>query len=118
MYGKKWKPSKKAKNEFKEKMNAIELFLADHPDISSSVSRDSFYFSFKNKNYRISNHSIESSNARSYNLLTGEKIREKYHDDKRNEDTQYIHASKTRIIEIYNAITSGKKVDGHGNVIE
>lgn len=118
MYGRKWKPSKKAKEEFKEKMNAIELFLSNHLDVNASSSRDSFYFSFENKNYRISNHSIESSNARAYSRLTDEQVREKYHDDRRNENTQYIHASKTRIIEIYNAITSGKKVDGHGNVIE
>ena len=114
---KKWKPNKKEAEEFKNKMNEIEQFLDKHADVSASSSRDSFYFWLNGQYYRVSNHSIESSNARAYDKWTHEQIRDKYHDDERDKDTFYIHASKTRIIEIYNAIASGKKVNGRGQII-
>lgn len=43
------------------------------------------------------------------------KQRELYHQDGREDNTVYIHASKTRIIEIYNDIVAGYKLDGRGN---
>jgi len=113
----KWKPSKKSKEEFKEKMEAIEKFLDEHADVSASRSRDSFYFTVNGTQYRVSNHSIEASNAKAYDEFTGEQIREKYHGDCRGNGTRYIHASKTRLIEIYNAIKDGKQIDGHGCIL-
>lgn len=98
----KWKPNKAQKNEFKEKMDEIERFCEEH-GISYSVSKDSYYFCIGGQNYRVSNHSVESS---PYWGTLG-----------RCEDVRYIHASKTRIIEIYNNLKSGKKLDGRGNVL-
>ncbi len=115
-YGRKWKPSKARAAEFKNQMNELEEFLNEHADISASASRDSFYFTHNGTKYRVSNHSIESSNRKAYNWM-GEQVREKYHADQRDEETRYIHASKTRLIEIYNRIMSGIEVDGHGNAI-
>ena len=112
----KWKPSKAAVAEFKKNMDELEDFLLAHMDISASASRDSFYFTHAGTKYRISNHSIEASNSKAYNYI-GEQVREKYHADQREQDTRYIHASKTRLIEIYNRIMSGIEVDGHGNAI-
>ena len=40
-----------------------------------------------------------------------------YHEDGRRDDTIYIHASKTRIIEIYNNLKDGKKLDGRGYIL-
>lgn len=113
----KWKPKKSDVAEFKKKMEELEAFLDEHwRDISASMGRDSFYFVHEGVPYRVSNHSIEASNKRAYNR-NGEKVREKYHPDERDKETRYIHASKTRFIEIYNRIVSGVEVDGHGNAI-
>ena len=112
-----YKPTRKEVEEFKNKMNEVEEFLDKHPNVSASLSRDSFYFELNGQHYRVSNHSIEASNARAYDKWTHEQIREKYHDDNRDKDTFYIHASKTRIIEIYNAIASGMKVNGRGQIV-
>lgn len=108
-----WRPSKTAKRKFAEKMAEIEKFCTEH-GISASVSKDSYYFVLNGKNYRISNHSIEASNSHAYDWL-GNQVRRKYHEDKRNEDTIYIHASKTRIMEIYNDLADGYELDGKGN---
>lgn len=115
MYKYKWKPSKSAAREFAEKMEDIHEFCRAH-GISQSLSGDSYYFSLNGKNYRVSNHTVEASNRRAYNEY-GEKIREKYHDDERDPDTVYIHASKLRIKEIYTALAAGKTLDGRGNII-
>lgn len=114
-YRRKWTPSKTKIKEFVNKMNEIENFCAEK-GISSSKSNDSYYFYLNGKHYRVSNHSIERSNAKSYNWM-GEKVREQYHLSKRDENTFYIHASKTRIIEIYTNLEKGYVLDGHGNVI-
>lgn len=113
MYKYKWKPSKSAAREFAAKMEDIREFCRAR-GISQSLSGDSYYFSLNGKYYRVSNHTVEASNRRAYNEF-GEKIREKYHDDERDPDTIYIHASKTRIIEIYNDLEAGYKLDGKGN---
>ena len=112
----KWKPSKKAKKEFCDKMKEIEQFCIEH-GITSSRSNDSYYFTVDGINYRVSNHSIESSNTAAYDQITGEQYRDLYHEDGRINNTVYIHASKTRIIEIYNDIVADYKLDGRGNRI-
>ena len=42
--GYKWSPSKKAKQEFAEKMKEIDKFCEEN-GISTSLSNDSYYFS-------------------------------------------------------------------------
>ncbi len=112
----KWTPSKTAKREFAQKMDEISEFCAKN-GIQQSRNGDSYYFTIKGKNYRVSNHSVEASNAHAYNWL-GEQSRDLYHPGGRKDDVIYIHASKTRIMDIYNDLKSGKKLDGRGNVIE
>lgn len=111
-YGKKWRPSKTAAREFAQKMDEIQVFCNDH-GIDYSRSLDSFYFTVNNQRYRVSNHSIEKSNAGAVSW-TGEKIRDNYHDSKRSADIVYIHASKTRLIDIYNDLYAGYELDGRG----
>ena len=113
-YGYKWKPSRTAAKEFAQKMDSIREFCIDH-GISHSISKDSFYFCIDGKHYRVSNHSVESSNQAAYSDLG--QTRNLYHPDGRNDDTVYIHASKTRIKEIYRDILAGHSIDGRGNRI-
>lgn len=109
-----WKPNATAKREFACKMQEIENFCK-MKGIEHSKSNDSYYFAINGQKYRVSNHSIESSNNRAYNDLN-EQIRAKYHNDTRDEDTIYIHASKTRIIEIYNLLKQGYILNGKGHI--
>ena len=111
-YFRKWAPSKTAAREFAQKMREIDEFCAAN-DIVASTSNDSYYFELNGKRYRVSNHTIESSNRRAFNA-DGEQVREKYHADSRSEDVIYIHASKTRIIEIYEKLRAGYALDGRG----
>lgn len=111
-YNRKWKPSKAAKAEYMAAMENIDSFCREN-GIHASKGGDSYYFELNGKNYRVSNHSIEASNAKAYNFL-GEQVREKYHDDTRAENTIYIHAGKTRIIEIYTDLKNGIELDGRG----
>lgn len=106
-YGRKWKPSKTAAREFSQKMNEIDKFCKDN-NISQSLSSDSYYFTINGQEYRVSNHSVEASNRNSHG---------KYHSDGRKDDVIYIHASKTRIMDIYNALKDGKQLDGRGNIV-
>ncbi len=115
-YGYKYRPSKAAAQDFAKKMREIEAFCLKN-NISSSLTKDSYYFNLNGKNYRVSNHSVEASNNGAYNWL-GEKVRDVYHPYGRDPETVYIHASKTRIIEIYNALKEGKKLDGRGRIVE
>lgn len=112
----KWKPSKSAAREFAAKMNEIDAFCAEN-GISQSRKSDSYYFELNGQKYRISNHTIAASNDAAYND-EGEQIREIYHDA--NEEKEYIciTASKTRIIEIYENLKAGKKLNKRGYVIE
>lgn len=112
-YNRKWKPSKSAAKEFAQKMSEIDQFCKEH-NISASRSNDSYYFTIDGQNYRVSNHSIEASNNKAYHEVYG-KIRDKYHPDEREEDVIYIHASKTRIIDIYSDLLNGYTLDGRGN---
>lgn len=107
----KFKPSRKAAREFAAKMAEIEAFCREN-GIDASASRDSFYFTVNNQKYRVSNHSVEASNAGAYDEIRG-KIRDTYHDG-RKADVIYIHASKTRIIEIYENLKNGVELDGRG----
>lgn len=111
----KWKPSKSAARAFAQEMDTIREFCATH-GIDASASCDSYYFTVAGKKYRVSNHTIESSNAGAFDPVTGQQRRELYHAG-RELNTVYIHAGKTRIIEIYTAIQAGKQLDGRGNVL-
>ena len=111
----KWKPSKAKAKAFAEDMDRVREFCAAN-GIDASASYDSYYFCINGVRYRMSNHTMESSNARAYDPVTGEQRRELYHADGRESDTVYIHAGKTRIIEIYSALKAGKAVDGRGYV--
>ena len=111
----KWKPSKSAKREFAQKMNAIDEFCTLN-NIHQSRTSDSYYFTINGQDYRVSNHSIESSNAKAYDWL-GNQVREIYHENGREDNVVYIHASKTRIIDIYNDLKAGIKLNGKGERI-
>lgn len=110
----KWRPSQSAKREFAKKMSEIDKFCSEK-GISNSSSNDSYYFYLNGKHYRVSNHSIEASNRHAFNWM-GEQVRECYHNSKRDDETIYIHASKTRIIEIYNLLEQGYELDGKGHI--
>ena len=110
-----YKFSKTKAREFAEQMSAIEDFCAEN-GISKSRTSDSYYFILNGKNYRVSNHTIASSNAHAFNEF-GEQIREKYHGDEEDKNTIYITAGKTRIIDIYNDLKAGYELDRRGNRI-
>ena len=93
----KWKPSKSKARAFAKQMDEIYDFCLEN-GISQSTRGDSYYFTIHNQKYRVSNHSVESS---------------QYHDG-RNDDVIYIHAGKTRIIEIYENLKQGLKLDARG----
>lgn len=95
-------------------MKEIYDFCTEH-GIYASHTNDSYYFTINGVNYRVSNHSVETSNKAAYDEVSGAKQRPLYHDDGRKDDTVYIHAGKSRIIEIYNDLEAGFKLDGRGN---
>ncbi len=108
----KWKPSKTAAKEFAIKMDEIRDFCSKNR-IDMSLKGDSYYFEIGGQKYRVSNHSVEASNAKAYDEIEG-KVRDVYHPGGREKETIYIHASKTRIIEIYNDLKNGYQLDGRG----
>lgn len=112
-----YKPSKTKIREYAEKMDRIDDFCSKN-NISRSANSDSYYFEINGQKYRVSNHSVESSNRGAYEEGTHEQIRELYHPEGREKDTIYIHAGKTRIMEIYENLKAGKELDGRGNVKE
>lgn len=114
MYYRKWKTNKTKAKEFAKKMNEIEQFCFEN-GITKSRTSNSYYFTINDQNYRVSNHTIKASNLKAYDDL-GNKIREEYHEKEERKDTIYITASKTRIIEIYNNLKDGKKLDRRGNI--
>lgn len=111
-YGRKWKPSKTAAREFAQTMKEIEDFCIEN-GIQQSLRGDSYYFAINGQEYRVSNHSVESSNRAAYSDLG--QTRELYHPNGREDNVIYIHASKTRIREIYNDLVAGYQLDGRGN---
>ena len=114
--GYKWKPSRTAARAFAAQMAEIDAFCQEH-GITQSRTSDSYYFCVNGINYRVSNHSIESSNAHAYDPITHEQRRELYHSNGMDDNTVYIHAGKTRIKEIYTDLANGIKLDGRGNRI-
>lgn len=116
-FGYRYKPSKTKIREYAEKMDRIDDFCNKN-NISRSANSDSYYFQINGQKYRVSNHSVESSNRGAYEEGTHEQIRELYHPEGREKDTIYIHAGKTRIMEIYENLKAGKELDGRGNVKE
>lgn len=113
-YKYRWKPSKSSASDFRKKMEEISAFCIEN-NIKQSYNQDSYYFSINNKEYRVSNHAVESRNK--YNEQ-GELISARGYelDSKRENEITYIHASKTRIIEIYNNLQQGLELDGRGNI--
>lgn len=116
-YYKKWKPSKSAAKEFAKKMGDIDSFCEEN-GIGRSASSDSYYFTINGVFYRVSNHSVEASNRAAFDPVTGEQRRDLYHEGGRDADTVYIHASKTRIMDIFSDLKSGYRLDGRGNRME
>lgn len=112
-YRRKWKPSKTAAKAFAIEMEEIREFCNKN-GITYSNSMDSYYFNINGKDYRVSNHSVEASNRGAYDDF-GNQLREKYHEGGRKSEVTYIHASKTRIRDIYNDIVQGHELDGRGN---
>lgn len=110
----KWKPSKSDRAAYGEKMREIEAFCKAN-GISTSFSGDSYYFTLNGKQYRISNHTIEASDARAFRE-DGTQWRDLYHGG-REHNTVYITASKTRIIEIYTDLQAGIALDARGRRI-
>ena len=106
-----WKPSKSAARKFAQMMDDIDRFCAEH-GITASRSSDSYYFDIRGQRYRVSNHTVQKSNRTMIELG-----RVPYHPNGEDDDTVYITAGKTRIIEIYNNLAAGKTLDKRGNVI-
>lgn len=107
-----WKPNKAAAKEFAAKMDEINEYCKAH-GIEQSARGDSYYFTIGGQRYRVSNHTIEASNRAAYR--DGEQVRGLYHEGGRDANTIYIHASKTRLIEIYSRLKAGERLDGRGN---
>lgn len=110
-----FKTSKTQAKQFAKTMDVIRDYCAEH-NIKHSISCDSYYFMVNGISYRVSNHTIETSNKHAFNDF-GEQIREKYHSDIRDPETVYITASKTRLIEIHTALLQGKKLDKRGRIV-
>jgi hypothetical protein len=94
-------------------MKEIEDFCNQN-SIIASKNNDSYYFTINGINYRVSNHTIEASNKAAFDIDTGMYKRDLYHETKRKDDTVYIHAGKTRIIDIYNNLKAGYELNGKG----
>lgn len=109
----KWRPSKTRAREFAAKMNEISDFCREH-NIRQSSSGDSYYFNVRGVDYRVSNHTVEASNARAFDEWTGEQVRELYHPDGRDDGRVHIFAGKTRIVDIYNDLAAGYELDARG----
>lgn len=109
-FGGKWKPSKKAVAEFVKQMDIIDAFCEEN-GISSSRTNDSYYFTLGGQRYRVSNHTIAQSNRKAYDFL-GNQVRDEYHTE--DEGLICITAGKTRIVEVYNSLKEGKKLDKRG----
>lgn len=108
-----WQPTKEQARAFAKKMEEIDEFCREH-GIKKSSSSDSYYFTVNDQKYRVSNHTVEKSNDAAFDEY-GNQIRTLYHPYGRESDVIYIYASKTRIMEIYNDLVAGYKLDGRGN---
>ena len=108
-----YKPNKAKQMQFAMEMDFIREFCEKN-NIQTSRNNDSYYFSLNGTNYRVSNHTIEASNKATFDIDTGMYKRDLYHETERKDDTVYIHAGKTRIIDIYNDLKAGYKLNGKG----
>ena len=106
----KWQPNQSKKRKFAKQMQEIDKFCEEH-EIYQSKTSDSYYFTVNGVDYRVSNHSVESSVWKDDMGYT-----HNYHDAYYRKRVVCIHASKTRIIEIYNKIVNGYELDGKGNI--
>lgn len=111
----KWKPNAAARRQYGEQMENIRRYCQEH-GITVSESGDSYYFEIGGTPYRVSNHTVEASNAGAYDER-GEKVRPLYHPEGREPGTVYITAGKTRIIEIHTALLAGEQLDSRGRKI-
>lgn len=107
-----WNPSRTAARKFAQEMDEITDFCKEN-GIRYSANMDSYYFRVRDIDYRVSNHTVEASNAAAFDW-TGERVRESYHPNGRDTGTVYIHAGKTRIRQIYNDLLAGYQLDGRG----
>lgn len=112
-----YKPSKLKAIQFAMEMDFIREFCEKN-NIQTSKNNDSYYFTLNGTNYRVSNHTIEASNKAAFDIDTGMYKRDLYHETERKDDTVYIHAGKTRIIDIYNDLKAGYKLNGKGYKIK
>ena len=116
-----YRPSRAKAREFAAKMDEVERFCDEH-GIRTSASMDSFYFAINGEQYRVSNHTVAASNAGRFanDPITGEWVetRAKYHDDGEFDHDHEITAGKTRIIDIYNDLVAGRKLDKRGRRIQ
>lgn len=110
-----FKFSKSDKKEYAIKIKEIKEFC-DKNFIFYSKNMDSFYFEIAGKQIRVSNHTIKASdkgefweNPQTFEL---EKVRDSYHKGKKYNFE--ITASKLRIIEIYNDLKAGYKLNKRG----
>jgi|LakMenEpi03Aug12_release.lakeMendotaPanAssembly.Ray.scaffolds.fasta_scaffold1369336_2 hypothetical protein len=106
----KWKPSKSAINEYKEKKDRLDTFLKEHSEIISSTSKESFYFMIDDKYIRVSNHTIAKSDSGMLDEF-GNMLRDSYH------KTDYdicVTASPLRLPEIYQDLKAGIKLNKRG----
>lgn len=96
-------------------MKEIDDFIKAN-NIHQSLSGDSYYFNIGNQEYRVSNHTVDASNRGAYDDFGNQK-RDLYHPNGEEDDVIYITAGKTRIIDIYNDLKAGYKLDRRGNRI-
>lgn len=96
------------KRGFSANMERIDRFCRNN-GIKRSACSESYYFSIDGQKYRVSNHTIEESNAKAYSS-TGEQVRKLYHPDGELDDVIYIKAGKNKIIDIYKSIRAGKNL--------
>lgn len=108
-----YKPSRTKWTQFAKEMKEIEDFCTKN-NIIASRNNDSYYFTLNDISYRVSNPTIEASNKAAFDIDTGIYKRDLYHETERKDDTVYIHASKTRIMDIYNDLKAEYKLNGKG----
>ena len=108
-----YRPSKSKRAEYARKLNEIEEYC-NMNNITHSRDYSSYYFRINGQPYRVSNHSVEASNDGAYSW-TGEQVRELYHPEGRQDNVVYIHAGKTRIMDIHRDLVEGYRLDGRGN---
>lgn len=109
----KYSPSKAKRAEFASKVKEVEEYCKLN-NIQVSRSGDSFYFEVNGKKCRISNHTVETSdNGALESFFRTGVMRESYHQQNYDID---ILASKTRLIEIHQALLAGYQLDGRGKI--